>query len=81
MKYVTTHRDINIAGQVVYHMQLDATRGCILTYNEPQTQAVLDKDCDQYLAYENANAAKQALIDKAIAQAFWTEDERKHLSE
>ena len=70
---------INNLGQVEYHINLDSTESVLLHYPTAQSQETLDIACDNLIAEKAAEAEKQAKIDKAIAEAFWTDEERANL--
>ena len=60
-------------------MRLDAEHSVVLRYKTVQTEAALDQKCDEILAEEKTEADKQAIIDKAIAEAFMTEEEKANV--
>lgn len=70
---------MNNLGQVEYHLQLDPNESVLLHYPTAQSQETLDKECDGLVAVKTAEAEKQAKIDKAIAEALWTDEERANL--
>ncbi len=65
-------------GRIEYLMEI-GNEGVALTYSLAQTQETLDAKCDSIVAQEAEEAAKQAKIDKAIAEALWTDEERANL--
>ena len=77
--YQQVNKWTNFAGDVVYTMQLNPDESIDLHYTEPQTTAVLDAECDKYLADKKMEEDRQATIQKAIDQAFWTDEERENL--
>lgn len=78
-KYTQVRKSLNFAGDIEYCMQLDAEHSVILRYKEPQTEDFLDAACDQIVAEETAEKEKQEKIDKAIAEAFMTDEEKANL--
>jgi len=70
---------INNLGQVEYHLSLDSNESVLLHYPTAQSQETLDSECDGIVALKAAEAEKQAKIDKAIAEALWTDEERANL--
>ena len=78
-KYELVRTTINVGGEVEHHMKLDAEHSVVLTYKTAQTEETLDQKCDEILAEEQAEADKQAAIDKAIAEAFMTEEEKANV--
>ena len=77
--YQLVHTGINNVGQVEYHLSLDSTESVLLHYPTAQSQETLDTECDRLVAEKTAEAEKQAKIDKAIAEALWTDEERANL--
>lgn len=70
---------INNVGQVEYHISVDSTESVLLHYPTAQSQETLDTECNKIVAEKAAEAEKQAKIDKAIAEALWTDEERANL--
>jgi len=77
--YKLLNTSFNSIGQVAYQLELDSTESVILSYATSQSQEALDAKCDEIVAEKTAEAEKQAKIDKAIAEALWTDDERANL--
>ena len=77
--YQLLNTSINPLGQVVYQLELDPTESVVLSYPTAQSQEILDAKCDEIVAFNTAEAEKQAKIDKAIAEALWTDEERANL--
>ena len=78
-KYTQVRKSLNFAGDIEYCMQLDANHSVVLRYKEPKTDDFLDVECDQIVAEETAEKEKQEKIDKAIAQAFMTDEEKSNV--
>jgi len=78
-KYELVRTTVNIGAEVEHHMRLDAEHSVVLRYKTVQTEAALDQKCDEILAEEKTEADKQAIIDKAIAEAFMTEEEKANV--
>ena len=53
-KYNLVRKTIDAGGKVEHHMQLDANQSLVLRYDTPQTEDVLDAECDAYLAERQA---------------------------
>ena len=77
--YQLVHTGINPLGQVSYHLQLDPNESVVLSYATAQSQETLDTKCDEIVAEKAAEVEKQAKIDKSIAEALWTDEERANL--
>ena len=73
------NKEITSARQVRYHVKLNDVESTFLTFNEEVEEATLDALIDEQLAQRAAEAEKQAKIDKAIAEALWTDEERANL--
>ena len=77
--YNIIEQSIRAGGRVLYLMQLDSEEGVELTYPTVQTQATLDAQCDILAAEKAQRISDQEKIDKALAEALWTDEERAHL--
>ena len=77
--YNIIEQSVRPGGRVLYLMQLDSEEGVALTYPTAQTQETLDAKCDELAAEKAQKAADQAKIDKASAEALWTDEERANL--
>ena len=78
-KYTLVRTTVNMGGEQEYHMQLDAEHSVVLRYKTAQTEETLDAKCDEILLEEATEATKQEIIDKAIAEAFMTEEEKANV--
>ena len=76
--YKILEQSLKPGGRIEYLMEV-GDKGVPLTYSLAQTQETLDAKCDEIVAREAAEAEKQAKIDKAIAEALWTDEERANL--
>jgi len=77
--YTLVASSIRVGGRIEYHLQLNPDESVLLTYDTAQTQETLDAKCDEIVAFRKEEAEKQAKIDKAIAEALWTDEERANL--
>lgn len=68
-----------MGGEQEYHMQLDSVHSVVLRYKTAQTQETLDAKCDEIVLEEATEKARQETIDKAIAEAFMTDEEKANI--
>lgn len=73
------NKDITSARQVRYHVKLNDEESIFLTFNEEVPETTLDTLISEELALRAAEVEKQEKIDKAIAEALWTDEERANL--
>jgi len=73
------NKEITNAKKVRYHVKLDDQRSTFFTFKEEVDEATLDDMVTQELAALKAEADKQAIIQKAIDEAFLTDQEKEHL--
>ena len=78
-KYQQVRKATNFSGDIVYTMQLNPEESIDLRYTEPQTSDVLDAECDEYLENKKRREDHEAVIAKAIEQAYMTNEERMHV--
>tara|TARA_Y100000289_G_C3864346_1_gene120198 strand:+ start:342 stop:584 length:243 start_codon:yes stop_codon:yes gene_type:complete len=79
MKYKIVNQVLNMGGQVEYLVELDSEEAVLLTYPTAQTEDILDAKMDEISARKSQEKANQEKIDKAIAEALWTDEERENL--
>ena len=72
-------KEITNAKQVRYHVKLDDVESTFLTFNEEVSESTLDGLITQELAQRKDIADREAKIQKAIDEAFWTDEERGNL--
>lgn len=77
--YTLIRTTVNMGGEQEYHMQLDAEHSVVLRYKTAQTQETLDAKCDEIVLEEATEKARQEAIDKAIAEAFMTDEEKANI--
>lgn len=73
------NKEITNAKQVRYHVKLDDEKSTFFTFKEEVDEATLDNMVTEELAFLKAEADKQAIIQKAVDQAFLTDQEKEHL--